>query len=76
MSGHSSLFTYRVNPDAELGGVKGHGQPVCVSVHSGWVLVDGTSQEQRRCAVPIQDGGQQGGGLIFCAAHCHGHTLS
>lgn len=76
MRGQSGLFTYRVDPDAQLGGVKGHGQPVCVSVDGVRVLVDGSSQEGRCRAVTIQDGGQEGGGLILCAAHRHCHALS
>lgn len=70
------LYTYRVDPNAELGRVKGHGQPVCVSVDGGRVLVDSTSQQRSCCAVTIQHGGQQGGSLILCAAHRYGHTLS
>lgn len=69
-------FTYGVDPNAELRGVKGHHEAICVGVDGRWVLVDGTSQQRSCRVVTVQHCGQQCCGLPLCAADCDRHTLS
>lgn len=69
-------FTYGVDPNAELGGIKGHHEAVCVGVDGRRVLVDGTSQQRSCRVVTVQHCRQQHCGLLLCAADSDRHTLS
>lgn len=69
-------FTYGVDPNAELRGVKGHHEAICVGVDGRWVLVDGTSQQRSCRVVTVQHCGQQRCCLLLCAADSDRHTLS
>lgn len=52
-------FTDGVDPDAEIGGVEGHRQGVCVGVDGHWVSVDGSGQQGRSGVIIVQHRRQQ-----------------
>lgn len=70
------LFTYGVDPDAEIGGVEGHCQGVGVGVDGHRVSVDGSGQQGRRGAIIVQHRRQQRRRLRLRAAHGDRHALS
>lgn len=70
------LFTYGVDPDAEIGGVEGHCQDVCLGVDGHWVSVDGSGQQGSCGAIIVQHRCQQRRSLLLRAAQGDCHALS
>lgn len=70
------LFTYGIDPDAELRGAEGNSQAISVCLDGRRVLVDGFSQQRSCCVVTVKHGGQQCRRLLRCATNRDYHTLS